>query len=143
VYTDIRPDRVFLQTPSHERFPVVKLGGFSLAMPLKAGVLATAYWAESLTEEYVEASRVVRYQDLVPSPFRNRILFLKPYCQPDMGHQAHSLYCNRRIRSRRSDPVSRCTPSTYYQSVAVLYLYPSLGDGNLSIGDKPQRPTRH
>jgi hypothetical protein len=49
MYTDIRPDRVFLQTPSHERFPVVKLGGFSLAMPLKAGVLATAYWAESLT----------------------------------------------------------------------------------------------
>jgi serine/threonine protein kinase len=43
VHTDIRPDQVFLQTPSHERFPIVKLGDFGLAMPLKVGVLVTTH----------------------------------------------------------------------------------------------------
>jgi hypothetical protein len=48
VHTDIRPDQVFLQTPSHERLPVVKLGDFSPAMPPKAGVLVTKHRAGSL-----------------------------------------------------------------------------------------------
>ena len=96
---------------SHERFPV-KLGDFGLAMPLKAGVLVTKHWAESLAERNAWRSAewfVIKISSLFP--FRNQIPFLKPYCQSGIGHQAHSLYCNRRIRSRRSDLVSRCTSS--------------------------------
>ena len=50
VRTDIRPDQVFVQTPSHERFPVVRPGDFGLAMPPEAGFLVTTHWAEVLRE---------------------------------------------------------------------------------------------
>ena len=45
LHTDIRPDQIFLKTPTHDQFPLVKLGDFGLAEKLSHVAETKRHWA--------------------------------------------------------------------------------------------------
>src|SRR3954454_24289163 len=85
VHTDIRLEKSSFRRRCTSGFRR-KLGGFGLAMPLKAGVLVTTHWAGSLAGGMRGCQQSGSLLRSLPFRFETE-LFLKPHCRSDMGHQ--------------------------------------------------------